>query len=157
MNFNCAFALILSERPDKEFKKGPDNLWCGVSNQYFIFECKSEVNTERQEINKHEASQMNTHCAWFENQYGDSPVKRILVIPTKSLSYHADFTHHVEIMRRGKLKTLRNTVKAFFKEFRKYELDSLSDEKMQEFINTHKLDINSLKTEYTEKYYKKTS
>ena len=64
---------FLSERPDKEFKKGPDNLWCGVSNQYFIFECKSEVNTDRQEINKHEAGQMNTHCAWFENQYGDSP------------------------------------------------------------------------------------
>ena len=148
---------FLSERPDKEFKKGPDNLWCGVGNQYFIFECKSEVKIERQEVNKHEIGQMNTHCGWFENQYNDSPVKRILIIPTKTVSYHADFTHEVEIMRRGKLKSLRNSVKGFFKEFNKYEIDSMSDEKIQEFINTHKLDIVSLLNNYSEKYYKKTS
>ncbi|MBC8757581.1 DEAD/DEAH box helicase family protein [Kordia sp. YSTF-M3] len=148
---------FLSERPDKEFKKGPDNLWCGVGNQYFIFECKSEVNVERQEVNKNEVGQMNTHSGWFENQYNDSPVKRILIIPTKTVSYHADFTHKVEILRRGKLRNLRNSVKGFFKEFNKYEIDSLSDEKIQEFINAHKLDIDNLLTEYSEKYYKKTS
>jgi hypothetical protein len=148
---------FLSERPDKEFKKGPDNLWCGVGNQYFIFECKSEVKIERQEVNKHEIGQMNTHCGWFENQYNDSPVKRILIIPTKNVSYHADFTHKVEIMKRGKLRNLRNNVRGFFKEFNKYEIDSLSDEKIQEFINAHKLDIDSLLASYSEKYYKKTS
>jgi hypothetical protein len=148
---------FLSERPDKEFKKGPDNLWCGVGNQYFIFECKSEVKIERQEINKHEIGQMNTHCGWFQNQYNDSPVKRILIIPTKNVSYHADFTHNVEIMKRGKLRNLRNNIKGFFKEFNVYEIDSLSDEKIQEFINAHKLNIDSLLKEYSEKYYKKTS
>ncbi len=106
---------FLSERPDKEFKKGPDNLWCGVSNQYFIFECKSEVNVDRQDINKYEAGQMNTHCAWFEGQYGEAKVKRILIIPTKNLSYHGDFTHDVEIMRRGTLKNLRQNVRSFLK------------------------------------------
>lgn len=146
---------FLSERPDKEFKKGPDNLWCGVSNQYFIFECKSEVNIDRQEINKHEAGQMNTHCAWFEGQYGQSTVKRILIIPTKNLSYHGDFTHEVEIMRRNTLRNLRQNVKSFFKEFSKYEIQSMTDDTIQEFLNTHKLDIESLKTLYSEKYYKK--
>lgn len=147
---------FLSERPDKEFKKGPDNLWCGVSDQYFIFECKSEVDTKREEINKHEAGQMNTHCGWFESQYGDSEAKRILIIPTKKLSYHADFTHPVEIMRRGKLKELRNNVKAFFKEFSRYEISSVSDTKIQEAINMHKLDITSLKTLYSEDYHHQT-
>lgn len=146
---------FLSERPDKEFKKGPDNLWCGVSNQYFIFECKSEVNTDRQEINKHEAAQMNTHCAWFEGQYGESAVKRILIVPTKNLSYHGDFTHEVEIMRRNTLKNLRQNVKSFFKEFSKYEIQSMTDDTIQSFLNAHKLDIDSLKTLYSEKYYKK--
>lgn len=148
---------FLSERPDKEFKKGPDNLWCGVGNQYIFFECKSEVNVERQEVNKHEIGQMNTHCGWFENQYNNAPVKRILIIPTKTISYHADFTHNVEIMRRGKLRNLRSSVKGFFKEFNKYEINSLSDEKIQEFINAHKLDLESLLNKYSEKYYKKTS
>lgn len=148
---------FLSERPDKEIKKGPDNLWCGVGNQYFIFECKSEVKADREEINKHEAGQMNTHCAWFEGEYRDSPVKRIMIVPTKDLSYHGDFTHEVEIMRRGTLRNLRQNVKSFFKEFSKYELQSLTDETMQQFLNTHKLDIDSLKTLYSEKFYKKKS
>ena len=146
---------FLSERPDKEFKKGPDNLWCGVSNQYFIFECKNEVNIDRKEINKHEAGQMNTHCAWFEGQYGHSAVKRILIIPTKNLSYHGDFTHEVEIMRRDSLKHLRLNVKSFFKEFSKYEIQSMTDDTINGFLNTHKLDIDSLNTLYSEKYYKK--
>ena len=146
---------FLSERPDKEFKKGPDNLWCGVSNEYFIFECKSEVNTDRQEINKKEAGQMNTHCGWFESEYGkESSVKRILIISTKHLSYHADFTHEVEIMQGDKLKKLRKNIKSFFKEFSKFELDSITNETIQDFLNAHKLDINSLKTLYSEKFVK---
>lgn len=27
-----------SQRPDNEYKVGPDNLWCGVHNQYLFFE-----------------------------------------------------------------------------------------------------------------------
>lgn len=147
---------FLSERPDKEFKKGPDNLWCGVSNQYFLFECKSEVKIERQEINKHEAAQMNTHSGWFQNEYGDEiQPKRILIIPTKNLSYNADFTHHVEIMRRGKLRSLRTNVKSFFKELSKFEIDSISDDKFQELVNFHDLSIESLKTKYSENHYHK--
>lgn len=148
---------FISERPDKEIKKGPDNLWCGVSNEFFLFECKSEVNIDRNDINKHEVSQMNSHCGWFESQYGESQVKRIMIIPTKNVSYHADFTHKVEIMRRGKLKSLRTNVKAFFKEFNKYEISSVSNDKIQELINLHKLDIDSLKNDYSEKYTKRTS
>lgn len=149
---------FISERPDKEIKKGPDNLWCGVSNEFLLMECKSEVNIERTEINKHEVAQMNSHCGWFESQYGtDVKVQRILIIPTKNVSYHGDFTHKVEIMRRGKLKTFRNNIRAFFKEFSKYEIDSVSDNTIQELINTHKLDMESLKNEYSEKYFKKNS
>ena len=108
-------------------------------------------------VNKQEVGQMNTHCGWFESQYNDAPVKRILSFLLKTVSYHADFTHPVEIMRRGKLRNLRNNVKGFFKEFSKYELDSLSDEKILEFINVHMLTIDSLLSEYSEKHFKKTS
>jgi len=147
---------FLSERPDKEYKKGPDNLWCGVDNHYFLLECKSKVNIDRSEINKHEAGQMNSHCGWFENEYGQVPVSNILIIPTKNLSYHANFTHKVEIMRKGKLNFLKSNIKSFFKEFKNYKIHAISDEKLHTFINSHKLDINSLKTEYYEKYYHKT-
>jgi len=146
---------FLSERPDKEFKTGPDNLWCGVDNKYFIFECKSEVDGDRQEINKSEAGQMNTHCGWFKEIYGDADVKKILIIPTKNLASNASFTHDVQIIRKGKLKLLKSNVKSFFKEFSKYELQSLTDEKLQEFINSHSLDLPSIWNIYSEPFYKK--
>ncbi|UZW12828.1 DEAD/DEAH box helicase family protein [Clostridium pasteurianum] len=146
---------FVSQRPDNLIRKGPDNLWCGVDNKYFMFECKSEVEENRNEITKHEAGQMNNHCAWFESEYGDSKVKRILIIPTKNLSYYADFTHEIEIMRRGKLKLLKDNIKSFIKELKQYNIKEISDIKMQELVNFHKLDISSLETLYTEPYYKK--
>ena len=114
---------FLSQRPDKEYKKGPDNLWCGVNDKYFLFECKSEVLESRSEIIKHEASQMNSHCGWFEQTYGTKEVKRILIIPTKNLTYQSNFTHSVQIMRKNRLKKLRDNVKGFFKEFKNYSIN----------------------------------
>ncbi len=143
---------FLSQRPDKEIKKGPDNLWCGVENQYFLLECKNEVDETRSEISKHEAGQMNTHSAWFEKMYGDAKCKRILIIPTIKLSYHADFTHAVEIMRKNTLNKLKNNVRTFFKEFSIYVLHEVSDQKIQQLVDAHNLDINSLLTMYTEPY-----
>ncbi len=143
---------LLSQRPDKEFKKGPDNLWC-INDSYIMFECKSEVLDTRSEINKYEASQMNSHCGWFEESYPDKKVKRILIIPAKNLSYHANFTHSVEIMRKNRLKKLRTNFQGFFREFKNYEINDLTDDKINDFLLAHNLDINSLYSEYSEEYY----
>jgi len=148
---------FLSQRPDKEFKKGPDNLWCGVDDKYLIFECKSEVDDDREEISKYEAGQMNTHCAWFKKEYEDSLYKPILIIPTKTLSYHGDFTDEVEVMRKGKLRSLKNNVKAFFKEFKNYNIHEISDEKLNEMLNSNHLDVQNLSNAYSEKYFHKKS
>jgi len=146
---------FLSQRPDKEIKKGPDNLWCGVNDKYIFFECKSEVEEERKEINKGEASQMNTHCGWFEEEYGkEASVLRILIIPTKTLSYYGNFTHDIRILRRGKLRELKTNIKNFLKEFKRYNLNDLTNEKINEFLGFHKLNIDNLLQDYNEKYYK---
>lgn len=147
---------FLSQRPDKEFKKGSDNLWCVSADEYFMFECKSEVEDLRGEITKTETGQMNNHCAWFEQEYKTDKVKRILIIHTKNVSNQGGFTHEVEIMRKGKLKSLRDAVKSFFKELKDYSLTEISDSKMQELLVFHKLDVESLKKEYSEKSYQKS-
>lgn len=146
---------FLSQRPDKEFKKGPDNLWCGVDNKYLIFECKSEVDEKREEISKQEAGQMNSHCAWFKKEYQEAAFKPILIIPTKTLSYHGDFNEKVEIMRRGKLKSLKGNIKSLFKEFKNYDVHDISDEKLHALINDNQLDIESIYTQFSEDYYHK--
>src|SRR5207248_2805140 len=41
-----------SQRPDKEWKEGPDNLWALKDGAYLLAECKSEVASDRKEIEK---------------------------------------------------------------------------------------------------------
>lgn len=142
-----------SQRPDKEIRKGPDNLWAGVRDQYFLFECKSEVSEGRGEITKHEAGQMNSHCGWFDKEYGSTTkVKRILIIPTIALSYQANFTHNIEIIRKNGLKKLRDNIKEFAKEFKDYSLKDISEDLIQQALTANKLDINNLLKDYSEKY-----
>ncbi|EBS2778777.1 DEAD/DEAH box helicase family protein, partial [Salmonella enterica subsp. enterica serovar Cannstatt] len=74
---------FVCQRPDKEIKKGPDNLWGDVDGQYFLFECKNEVDENRSEINKTEAGQMNNHCGWFTEEYGEAKCKKIIIINTR--------------------------------------------------------------------------
>ena len=144
---------FLSQRPDKEYKKGPDNLWCSSNNEYFIFECKNRVVDSRTEINKHEINQMNTHCAWFNEQYNGAHVLPVMIIVTKNISKSATLGYPVHIMRKGGLKKLKDNSKSFLKEFSKYSIHDLTDEKIQEWLIHHKLDIKSFKENYTEAYY----
>lgn len=145
-----------SQRPDKMIRKGPDNLWCIDNNEYIIFECKSEVEESRKEINKKESGQMNNHCAWFKSQYGNAMVRNILIIPTKRLSYEGDFSCEVGIMRRKKLDILKRNIKGFIKEIKKYDIHNISDEKINEFLLVHKLDKGNLINDYHEAYHHNT-
>jgi len=148
---------FISERPDKIIKKGPDNLWCGVNNQYIILECKSEVDDDRDQINKSEAGQMSQHCGWFEYEYGrESACRRILIIPTKKLSYHAHFTHDVVIMRRGMLKKFKGSIRNFILAFKTHGFSDISYEFIEQQLNANRLDIESIKNGYVESYTKAT-
>ena len=87
------------ERPDKEWKEGPDNLWALDDTQYILWECKNEVEITRGEINKREAEQMNRSSAWFDKHYPGSKVKRVIIHPAHTVASAAAFTHSVEAMR----------------------------------------------------------
>ena len=51
------------------------------------------------------------------------------------------------------LKKLKDNLKKFVKEIRKYELDSLSDEKIQGYLNMYKLNIEDFPENYIENIY----
>lgn len=148
---------FISQRPDKEVRKGPDNLWCGANNEYCFFECKTDVEETRSEINKREAGQMNNHCGWFEEQYGNiTPIGSFLVIATKDLSYSANFTHDVRIIRKNKLRELKKNVKTFVRELKPYSLSEITDETLQRLIDLYKLNMSNFVDEYSESYYHKS-
>lgn len=96
---------------------------------------------------------MNSHCGWFDSEYGSvTKVKRVLIIPTLALSYQANFTHNIEIIRKNGLKKLRDNIKAFANEFKQYELKDISEEFIQNALIANKLDMDNLLKDCTEKY-----
>ena len=140
-----------SERPDKEWKEGPDNLWCVKAGHYLLVECKNEVALQRAEITKDESGQMNNACAWFEKYYKGTAAKKIMVIPTNKVSRAAGFVQEVDIMRDKELRKLRNNVRGFFAEFKEADFSSLSETKIQQFLDAHQLSVEALLSDYAEK------
>jgi hypothetical protein len=140
-----------SDRPDKEWKEGPDNLWGLRDNQYLLFECKSEVSTQRVEIGKKETDQMNQSSAWFKRYYPDSAVTRVLIIPPIKLASGAALIDEVLIMRKKHLDQLTRNVHSFFNEFRKVDLRDLSHRSIEQHLHTHKLTVEDLTNAYGQK------
>ncbi|MEY9153378.1 DEAD/DEAH box helicase family protein [Bradyrhizobium japonicum] len=139
------------ERPDKEWKEGPDNLWALDDKQYILFECKSEVDVKRAEVNKREAEQMNRSSAWFDKHYAGFTVKCLMVHPAGKIESAASLTHEVEGVREADLKRLTRAVQQFFKSFESRDLKDLSVADIQKLLNSHELQVSDLTSKYSRK------
>ncbi len=142
------FLGFKTERPDKEWKEGPDNLWCIEDNKYILFECKNEVDIRRAEITKAESGQMNNSIAWFNKNYKTSNVTRFMIIPSRVLGRAAGFNETVHIMQCRNLKQLVKNFKQFFKEFNGQNFNDINTEQILEIIIQHELDNLSLTRKY---------
>jgi replicative superfamily II helicase len=140
-----------TQRPDKEWKQGPDNLWALRDNQYLLFECKNQVDKTRKEINKNETGQMNNSCAWFKKHYGDSPVKNLMIIWTKTVGAAGGFNEPVEIVPEPCLSRLSKSVRGFFDELRVAELGDVSKPILQKNLEAYNLTVEDLLEKYSEK------
>ena len=139
------------ERPDKEWKEGPDNLWALDDKNYILWECKNEVSVNRAAINKREAEQMNRSSAWFKKHYLGMSVKRVMIHPANSVESAAAFTHDVEVMGERGLRVFRKAVRDFFKSFESVNFGDLSTTQVQKLLDSHKLSVDDLLSVYTKK------
>lgn len=139
------------ERPDKEWKEGPDNLWALDATQYLLWECKSEVDLTRAEINKREAEQMNRSSAWFDKHYPGCNVKRLIVHPSNKVASAAAFTNEVKAVREAELRKLVKSVREFFKSFESLYFKDLSTDHIQKLVDSHHLAAPELITLYSKK------
>ncbi len=139
-----------SERPDKAWGKGPDNLWCLRSNFYLLVECKNQVKTSRDEIAKTESGQMNNSFAWFTEQYPGATAACVMVIPTKKVNQAAGFNMSVTVIREGNLRSLVRNVQNFFQEFSVADLMDLDEKTVQGWLKMHDLETDQIVRNYTE-------
>jgi replicative superfamily II helicase len=138
------------QRPDKEWREGPDNLWGLTEGHFLLFECKSEVELARKEIYKTETGQMNNSCAWFKQHYQGALAKKLMIIPARQLGNGAGFVEPVELMRRPKLKALVGHFKKMFQELKQLDLKNVSDARIQAAITENRLGVDNLTSEFSE-------
>jgi len=139
-----------AQRPDKEWKEGPDNLWAVRDGEYIVIECKSEVELDRKEIHKAETGQMNNACAWFKSHYPGAKCANVLIIPTKNVASAAGFNEPVGILRKPGLKKLLKNVRGLFAEFKSVDLQDVEDEKVQKLLKEHNLMTEEIFASYLE-------
>lgn len=139
----CMLGLA-SERPDADYKEGPDNLWALPGRKYILWECKNEVDTARAEVNKREAEQMNRSCAWFAKHYDGRECTNVLIHPAFKLESAAGLLSPVRACRERDLKALVAKVRAFFSEFQTLNLKDLSVGLVQKLVDVHRLTPGSI-------------
>jgi len=137
------------QRPDKQWGQGPDNLWGLRDGEYLLFECKSEVDIKRAEINKKESGQMNNSCAWFKRLYSGTKVTNIMIISTPKVCAGGGFNDTVEIMRTKELSRFVENIRNFFEEVRSFDVHDLSEAKIQELLDSNSLSVDSLTGDYS--------
>lgn len=138
-----------SQRPDLEYKKGPDNLWHSANGHFFLIECKDEVKLDRPTISKEESGQMSNHINWFESHYPDAnAVSNIWVHPTEKLSDLADINSPIMVITPKKLEILKRNLQKYCGEFNPVDLKAVSDEFIQKLLKQY----NFIESTFTNVY-----
>lgn len=139
----------MCQRPDKTYRKGPDNLWCDDRGSYLLLECKSEVSTTRDFIHKSEAGQVDQHCGWFEEKYNGIRYNTCIIIPTNKLAADAYFTHGTRVITERHLSILKSNIREFFAEFRGYQMEDINSETIARWISLHHLETDKFIANYS--------
>ncbi|MBD2386175.1 DEAD/DEAH box helicase family protein [Cylindrospermum sp. FACHB-282] len=101
-----------SQRPEAEYRKGPDVLWEVGNLSYFVIECKNGATTDT--INKGDCNQLNGSGEWFTDKYDETcRFTPILVHPSVKFEYAATPKEKTRIINGEKLNLLRENISHF--------------------------------------------
>lgn len=140
---------FLTERPERKWKDGSDNLWRLDKDRYLLIECKNEVKESRTEIYKKEGGQINTSCAWFRAKYPESKVYPLMIINAKKKGHQVHFSEDVKIMDRNKMELFKVYYHSFFNCFRDYNLGEITTTEIQNFLEANNMTIENIINDYS--------
>lgn len=106
---------IHSQRPEREFGEGPDNLWLLRDGRYLVIECKNGSTTQGG-ISKDDLGQLDQAMTWFRKRYGaDMPVVPVIIHPLIKVGAQATAPAGLRIVDEGRLGLLRTAFVDFVK------------------------------------------
>lgn len=109
------FLGISGQRPEKDYKEGPDNLWAMPNGSFLVIECKNGVTAETG-ISKKDAGQLGQSIDWFRGRYPVSPAMPVMIHPERVLGQGASLVMGMRVIDLAGLEKLRNNLRAFAKQ-----------------------------------------
>ena len=106
------FLGINGQRPEKQFKEGPDNLWALPNGTFLVIECKNGV-TSGSGISKKDAGQLGQSIAWFSGRYPASVSIPIIIHPEYTLGQAASIVDGMRAVDEAGLDRLRENLRNF--------------------------------------------
>lgn len=104
---------FLSQRPENDFGRGPDNLWSMGNSEYWVIECKSGA-IKTSQISKHDINHLSGSIHWFEHQYDSSCTATPIMIHPKNC-YNVESAPHpkMRVITSEGLSTLKRNVENY--------------------------------------------
>lgn len=144
------FIGFKSQRPELEFKKGPDVLWETGGLNYLVIECKNGATTET--ICKHDCNQLNGSANWFINGYGHTCKFTPIIIHRSTIFEYAASPHEkTRIIDENCLETLKKCVFEFIKTICMNNFIH-NVEKIRELLIHYKLRPDDILNSFTKTY-----
>jgi hypothetical protein len=108
------FIGIKSQRPEKLFGEGPDNLWALPTGMFLVIECKNNATSEKG-ISKADLGQLDQAITWFDTKYPASGSTPVVVHPLRTIGDGATAVPGMRVMTEEGLNKLRKSLEAFAK------------------------------------------
>lgn len=106
------FIGINGQRPEKDFKEGPDNLWALPGGAFLIIECKNGI-TSGAGIAKKDAGQLGQSVEWFRTLYPASGSVPIMIHPERKLGQAASAVAGMRVIDTHGLEKLKKCLRDF--------------------------------------------
>nr|WP_315083992.1 helicase C-terminal domain-containing protein [uncultured Campylobacter sp.] len=138
-----------SQRPDKEYKCGPDNFWA-IDNKYLIIECKNGAITDT--ISKSDIEQITSSTSWFNQTYHIKDKNNyfsILIHPSNKISQDAFSNEKIRVMTDKNLQIFKENIRGFFNSIKNKSSDNRAIDKQ---LKHYRLEPILIIENYTEDY-----
>lgn len=139
---------LMSQRPEREFEEGPDNLWKLPNGSFLVIECKNGSQAQ-DGIAKADLGQLGQSLEWFDGKYGtNEDVTPMIIHPRSNVGPQASAIAGCRVMDGHRLRLLKAAFVAFVKSVANE--DVLSDpSRVQERLSAHQLSGEQFVATYT--------
>lgn len=135
-----------SQRPEKEYGKGPDVLWQLSDGTYLIISAKNEGTSTS--ISKKYADNLSGSLNWFNEEYSSADGIPVIIHPSNKLAFGAYCVEGAMALKPKGLRTLVSNIRSLTVALASKSPDSWNIDGVNKLVYEYNLDPKSIKEKY---------